>query len=188
MDAPNIKKNRAAVKYTSTEQARRVVWSLGRLVFRFSPRPCFGFRRWLLRLFGASVGEDVHVYPSALIYFPWNLRIGDSSSIGEWALIYNLGNITIGKSSTLSQRVHLCAGTHDYRDPALPLRKPPIVIGDSVWVCADAFVGPGVTIGDGAVIGARSVVVKEVEPWSVMVGNPARMIKRRSFYESEGRS
>lgn len=178
-DHPAIHENRAAVKYTWGEQARRVQWSLGRLLFRCSPRPCFGFRRWLLRLFGATVGRHVHVYPSTHIYYPWNLEIGEWSSIGEWALIYNLGKVTIGTHTTLSQRVHVCAGTHDYRTAAMVLLKPPVRIGDAVWICADAFIGPGVVIGEGAVVGARSVVVKDVPAWMVLAGNPARVIKPR---------
>lgn len=179
MDSAAIEQNRAAVKYTGREQGLRVAWSLVSWLFRFSPRPCFGFRRWLLRCFGAVVGNQVHIYPSARIYFPWNLTIGDWSSIGEWALIYNLGKVTIGERATLSQNVHVCAGTHDYADPALPLIRPPITIGDSAWVCADAFVGPGVTVSEGAVVGARSVVVKDVPAWTVVAGNPARVIKPR---------
>ncbi|MDZ4289007.1 MAG: WcaF family extracellular polysaccharide biosynthesis acetyltransferase [Prosthecobacter sp.] len=185
MDSAAIDQNRAAVKYTGWEQWLRVLWCCGSLLFRLSPRPCFGFRRWLLRCFGASVGSEVHIYPSARIYFPWNLRIGDWSSIGEWALIYNLGQVTIGERATLSQNVHVCAGTHDYTDPALPLIKPPINIGDSAWVCADAFVGPGVSIAQGAVVGARSVVVKDVPAWTVVAGNPARMIKQRTLRSPE---
>jgi putative colanic acid biosynthesis acetyltransferase WcaF len=132
-----------------------------------------------VRRFGATVGSNVHIYPSTRIYFPWNLSIGDWSCIGEWALIYNLGPVAIGERATLSQNVHICAGTHDYSAPSLPLMKPPIRIGDSAWVCADAFVGPGVTIAEGAVIGARSVVVKDVPAWTVVAGNPARVIKPR---------
>lgn len=176
---PAIDENRAAVKYTWGEQVRRVLWSLGGLLFRCSPRPCFGFRRWLLRVFGASVGRHVHVYPSTQIYFPWNLEIGEWSSIGEWALIYNLGKVTIGMRTTLSQRVHVCAGTHDYQTAAMVLVKPPVRVGDAVWICADAFIGPGVVIGEGAVVGARSVVVKDVPAWMVVAGNPARVIKPR---------
>ena len=80
---------------------------------------------------------------------------------------------------TISQRAHLCAGTHDYTDPSMPLQKPPISIGDQVWVCADAFVGPGVTIGEGALVGARAVAVTDVESWQIVVGNPARPVKKR---------
>ena len=112
---------------------------------------------------------------------PWNLEIGDWSSIGEHAFIYNLGKVTIGSKTTISHRAHLCAGTHDYTDRSLPLLKLPITIQDSAWVCADAFVGPGVTVGEGAVVGARSVVVKDVEPWMVVAGNPAIAIKKREM-------
>lgn len=177
----DITANRSATKYRSSEQLRRVIWGLVTPLFRFSPRICFGWRRFLLRLFGAKVGCQTHIYNSAIIYMPWNLTIGDQSSIGEWALIYNLGPITIGNRTTISQRVHLCAGTHDYTDPALPLLKPPIVIKDQAWICADAFVGPNVTVGEGAIVGARAVVSKDVEPWAIMAGNPAKFIRRREL-------
>lgn len=157
----------------------RVFWGVGRLVFRFSPRPCFGFRRWLLRCFGAKVGKSVHVYPSAIIYYPWNLEIGKDSSIGEWALIYNLGKVMIGERTTISQRVHLCAGTHDYRKADMPLIKPPIMIGNEVWVCADAFIGPNLQIGNRAIVGAASVVMNDVPASTIVAGNPARQVKDR---------
>ena len=125
LSAVHLARNRSARSY-STEMQRRVRWGIGRCLFHISPRPFFAFRRALLRCFGAKVGRNVNIYPSALIYYPWNLKIGDWSSVGEWALIYNLGTVTIGQRSTISQRAHLCAGTHDYRDPAMPLLKPPI--------------------------------------------------------------
>jgi len=137
----------------------------------------------MLRLFGAHIGQEVHIYNSAMIYMPWNLAIDDWSAIGEDAYIYNLGPITIGKCVTISHRAHLCAGTHDYSMPDLPLLKPPIQILDQAWVCADAFIGPGVTIGEGAIVGARAVAVKDVEPWTIVTGNPARPIKKRTFCE-----
>ncbi len=179
MEGLSIDQNRASVKYTSREQLLRVLWTVGLGAFRVSPRPCFGFRRWLLRLFGARVGSQVNIYPSAHIYFPWNLSVGDWSSIGEWALVYNLGLVTIGERVTLSQRVHVCAGTHDYTDATMPLMKLPITISSSAWICADAFVGPGVLIGEGAVVGACSVAVKDVPAWTVVAGNPAQVIKQR---------
>ena len=175
----NINENRQQVRYTAAENVRRVFWGLAKPLFRFSPRIFFGWRRFLLRMFGARIGREVHIYNSAQIYFPWNLEVGDWSAIGEHAYIYNLGPIRIGKQVTVSQRAHLCAGTHDYTDPTLPLQKPPIVVGDQAWICADAFVGPGVTVGEGALVGARAVAVKDVEPWQVVAGNPARPIKRR---------
>jgi len=174
-----INQNRSAVKYTKAEQMRRVMWSLGHFFFRCSPRPLFGFRRWLLRLFGATVGKQVHIYSSAHVYFPWNLEIGDWSSIGEWALIYNLGKVSIGSRTTISQRVHVCAGTHDYNRSDMLLLKPSIQIGDDSWICADAFIGPGVTVAEGAIVGARSVVVKDVPSWVVVAGNPVKLIKQR---------
>lgn len=181
MPVPATGENRSSTKYTSRELGLRLLWAVGRVVFQWSPRPLFGFRSWLLRLFGAKVGGAVHIYPSALIYYPWNLEIGDWSCIGEWALVYNLGKVTVGERVTISQRVHLCAGTHDYRDATMPLMKPPIVIGSSAWICADAFIGPGVTIAEGAVVGAGSVVVKDVAEWTVVGGNPAKILKHREF-------
>ena len=175
----DIEANRNAKKYVGREITLRTLWMPGQRLFRWSPRPCFGLRRFILRCFGAQVGRHVNIYSSALIYYPWNLEIGDWSSIGEWALIYNLGKVTIGQRATISQRTHLCAGTHDYSDPALPLLRPPIGVADDVWICADAFLGPGVLVGHGAVVGARAVVTKDVSPWTVVAGNPARLIKQR---------
>jgi putative colanic acid biosynthesis acetyltransferase WcaF len=139
----------------------------------------FEFRSWFLRLFGAQIGKNVHIYSSAIIYMPGNLVVGDWSAIGEWTLIYNLDEIVIGNKTTVSQRAHLCAGTHDFEQPDLPLIRKRIVVGDQAWVCADTFIGPGVNIGDGAVVGARAVVVKNVEPWAVVAGNPARKLRQR---------
>lgn len=185
MSTLDIKFNRSATKYSRKELVLRVLWGIGKLAFRLTPRPCFGLRCGILRLFGAKLGSNVNIYSSALIYYPWNLEVGNDSSIGEWALIYNLGPVCIGARSTISQRAHLCAGTHDYRNPELPLMKPPIVIGDEVWVCADVLIGPGTTIGRGAVLAAGAVVSKDVKGWSVVAGNPAKFIKTR---ELEGMS
>ena len=175
----DIQSNRSAQKYSHKELLLRLLWGFGKFAFKLSPRPCFGFRRWLLRCFGAKVGANVHVYPSALIYYPWNLEIGNDSAVGEWALIYNLGRITIGELTTISQRVHLCAGTHDYRQPDMPLLKPSITVGNEVWLCADCFVGPGIQIGNRVIVGARAVVVKDVTKHEIVAGNPAAPIKKR---------
>ena len=175
----DISSNRSARKYSSTELAGRVLWSMLSPLFRHSPRLCWGWRNQLLRAFGAIIGRNVQIHPGARIFLPWNLKIGDWSSIGFDALIYNLGSVTIGDRATISQRAHLCAGSHDHRDPSMRLLKPPISIGDGVWICADAFVGPGVSVGDGAVVGARAVVVNDVSPGNVMIGNPARCVSHR---------
>ncbi|NVN98854.1 MAG: putative colanic acid biosynthesis acetyltransferase [Geobacteraceae bacterium] len=175
----DISGNRQAAKYSNREQILRVLWGFAKPLFHFSPRIFFTWRSFLLRLFGARVGRSVHIYNSATVYMPWNLEIGDWSSVGEHAYIYNLGKISIGSRTTISQRAHLCAGTHDYTSPELPLLKPHIVIGNQAWICADAFVGPGVTIGEGAIIAARAVAVKNVPPWAIVAGNPAQFIKMR---------
>ena len=177
----DVRQNRQARKYTSGEMTRRVLWALAEPLFRFSPRPCFGWRRFLLRCLGAQIARSVRVYPSATIYFPWNLAIGDESAIGEQVLIYNLGRVTVGSRVTISHRAHLCAGTHDHTRADFPLLRPPIVIGSDAWICADAFLGPGVTVGEGAIVGARAVVVKDVEARSIVVGNPARESKKREM-------
>lgn len=180
MSRLDIEANRTALKYTKKELLLRVLWGVGKWVFRMTPRPCFGLRRFLLRSFGAKVGPGVNIYPSAIIYFPWNLEIGEGSAIGEWALVYNLGQVSIGARTTISQRVHLCAGTHDYRNASMPLVKTPIMVGDEVWICADAFVGPKVHVGNCAIVAAASVVVKDVKECSIVGGNPCVLIKQRS--------
>jgi putative colanic acid biosynthesis acetyltransferase WcaF len=175
----DIQSNRAAKKWSRSELAGRVLWGLVCPVFHWSPRLCWGWRNGLLRLFGARIGRHVQIHPSARIFIPWNLKVGDWSSIGFDALIYNLGPVEIGNKVTVSQRAHLCAGSHDFRDPAMPLLKPPVTIGDAAWICADAFVGPGVKIGASAVVGACAVVVKDVAPGEIVAGNPARKIGTR---------
>ena len=174
-----VSRNRAAQKWTRKELVGRALWGLVQPVFRFSPRPLWGWRRWLLRRFGAQIGANVHVFPSARVAIPWTLTLRDSSAIGDHAVLYSLGPITVGERATVSQYAQLCAGSHDWRDPAMPLLKPPISIGDDVWVCANAFIGPGVTIEDGAIVGACAVVMKDVPTNAIMAGNPARQIKRR---------
>ena len=177
----DIKQNRAIVKYSRKEIFLRILWSLCSPLFRYSPRPFFWWRCFLLKSFGACIGSNVHIYNSAIIYMPWNLEIGDWSSIGEYAFVYNLEKITIGTKVTISYRSHLCAGTHDHTNKTFPLLKIPIRINNNVWICTDSFIGPGVTIGEGAVIGAKAVIVKDVKSWTVMAGNPGTAIKKRTI-------
>ena len=179
MEALDVSANRAARKWSRREQVGRVLWALALPLFRYSPRPLWGWRRMLLRLFGAKVADGVHVYPSVCIEIPWHLRLGCDCAVGDRAILYALGPITLEERATVSQGAHLCAGTHDLGDPARPLLKPPIVIGADAWICADAFIGPGVTVGNGAVVGARAVVMRDVASGHVVAGNPARIIKER---------
>ncbi len=183
----DIEATRAARPYTRREYLGRVLWALATPLFRFSPRPMFGWRRFLLRCFGAQVGAAVHVYPSARIVIPWNLRIDAGASIGEHALVYNLGQVHIGARATVSHLAHLCAGTHDHRDPTLPLLRTPITIGADAWICAQALVGPNVVVGDGAVVGAGAVAMQNVPAWTIVAGNPAVAVKRRELHETPAR-
>ena len=133
----------------------------------------------LLRLFGARAGAHARIHPSVRITMPWNLNIGSYASIGDRAILYALGSITVGANATVSQYAHLCAGTHDHLRPDMPLLKPPITIGAGAWICADAFIGPGVSVGEMAVVGARAVVVKDVAAHMIVAGNPARVVGER---------
>lgn len=174
--------NRATRKWSRRAQGARVLWALARPLFALSPRPLWGWRRALLRLFGAEVGRAVHVYPSVRITMPWHLVLDEGCAVGDRAILYALGPIRIGARATVSQGAHLCAGTHDWRDPARPLLKPPVTIGADAWICADAFVGPGVTVGPGAIAGARAVVMKDVPADAIVAGNPARRIGTRETH------
>jgi putative colanic acid biosynthesis acetyltransferase WcaF len=156
-----------------------VLWGL---LVRPIPRRMFnGWKLIILRLFGAKVSKHAVVYSNARIYMPWNLEMDEYSVLGPEVDCYNVGEIKIGAHSVVSQKTYLCAASHDITKSNMPLITAPIIIEDYAWVAADAFIGMGVTIGQGAVIGARSVVFKDVEPWTVVGGNPAKFIKARSI-------
>ncbi|KJZ20666.1 acetyltransferase [Loktanella sp. S4079] len=174
----DVAANRAARKYDALTQVKRVLWALCWPLFRLSPRPMWGWRVWILRAFGAQVGRGVHVYPSARITMPWHLRLADEVAIGDRAILYALDVITIGARATVSQYAHLCTGSHDLGDPARALKTAPIMIGADAWVCADAFVGPGVQIGKSAVLGARAVAFKALPDRCVGIGNPMQIRSR----------
>ena len=137
----------------------------------------------ILKLFGAKIEGNILAFSSTSIWRPWDLKIGKYVAIGPRVHIYNLAKIYIGDNTVISQDVYLCGGTHDYSVPTLPLVRKDLYIGKNVWICAGAFVAPGVKIGDGAVIAARSVVTKDVEPWTVVGGNPAKFLKKRIIKE-----
>jgi putative colanic acid biosynthesis acetyltransferase WcaF len=130
-------------------------------------------------MFGAKIGSHCNVRPGVRVVHPWLLTVGSWTCLGDGSVIYNLGPVTIGDHTTLSQEVYVCAGTHDYTQPHLPLQRPPIVIGGGVWICAQAFIGPRVRIGDNSIVAARAVVVKDVPPGVIVGGNPARVLKPR---------
>lgn len=176
----DIGANRSSQKYSSKEILARVAWRTCYPLFRYSPRLLYAWRVALLKIFGAKIGSNVHIHQTTHIRYPWLLSIGDHSSLGENAIVYNLGSVSIGDRTTVSQNAHLCAGTHDFNEKAFPLVRASIEIGNDCWICADAFVGPHVSVGDGAIVGARSVVVKDVKPVSIVAGNPAKVIKKRT--------
>lgn len=164
----------------------RALWGLvWLLLFRPSPRPFFGWRRLLLRAFGARIGRGANVHASCRVWAPWNLEMGDYSCLAFGVDCYCVDRVRLGAHATVSQYSHLCTASHDIRDPHMRLVTAPIAVGDGAWVCAGAFVGPGVTLGAGAVAAARAVVVKDVEAWTVVGGNPARFIRTRVLREPE---
>ncbi|TWR27581.1 putative colanic acid biosynthesis acetyltransferase [Mucilaginibacter pallidiroseus] len=162
----------------------RVIWAIVyQLLFEISPRPMHGWRSFLLRCFGAKVGKGVHVYPRVNIWAPWNLELGDKCGVANTAILYSQGKIKIGKRSVISQGVNVCTGTHDYTRKGSPLITKPIIIGDNVWVAAEAFIHPGVELGDGCVIGARAVVVNDMPAWMVCAGHPCKPLKKRELID-----
>lgn len=173
--------------YTEVKPHRmkRIVWYfVNATIFRLFATSFFRrFRNMLLRIFGAQIDKDALVYSSCKIYAPWNLKIG-RACIGPNTELYNKAFIIIGNDCVVSQRACLCTASHDISSFMLPLKTASVFLGDNVWVAADAFIGMGVTIGEGAVVGARAAVFKNVEPWTVVGGNPAKTIKKRQITSS----
>jgi putative colanic acid biosynthesis acetyltransferase WcaF len=176
----DIESNRQSRKWRVGELVGRTLWTAAYPLFRFSPRIFWGWRTSLLRMFGATIGRKVHIYPSVKIEIPWKLAVGDYAAIGDRAIIYNLGRLSIGPGATISQGAHLCGGTHEYKKADMALVKAPITIGEAAWVCAEAFVGPNVVIGDYAIVGARAVAMRNVDAWTIVAGNPAKSIGSRA--------
>jgi putative colanic acid biosynthesis acetyltransferase WcaF len=153
-----------------------IVWSL---LAAWTPPPMHGWRRILLRAFGAKIAPTAGVYPSARVWYPPNLEMGDYAFLGPNVNCYCMAKITLAPYALISQGAHLCAGSHDIADPNFQLISRPITIGHRAWVAAEAFVGPGVSIGEGSVLGARGVAFKDLSAWTVYAGNPAKVVKER---------
>ena len=162
-----------------------MLWNICWTLFaRPFPRYMFmPWKRFLLRLFGARIADTVSVYASANIFMPWNLVMKEYSCIGPEVDCYNAAPVVLGNNTVVSQRAYLCTASHDITKATHPQIEKPIIIEDKAWVAAEAFVGPGVTVGEGAVVGARGCVFKDVEAWTVVGGNPARYIKKRIIEE-----
>jgi putative colanic acid biosynthesis acetyltransferase WcaF len=154
-------------------------WIVQSFLFRPSLQFMYGWRRFLLRLFGATIGKNVLIRPTASFTYPWKISIGDYAWIGDEVVLYSLGEITIGSHTVVSQRSYLCAGTHDPSSPAFDIHALPVQIGSEVWVATDVFIAPGVRVGNSAVVGARSSVFTDLPEGMICYGSPAKPISPR---------
>ncbi|MDQ0139604.1 putative colanic acid biosynthesis acetyltransferase WcaF [Cupriavidus necator] len=171
--------------FTLSNRLARQLWNwVWLFLFRPSPRPMHAWRAFLLRAFGASVGNDVHVYPAVRIWAPWHLEIGNNVGIADGVTLYNMNRLRIGDYAVISQGAHLCGGSHDYNAANFQLIAEPITVENHAWICAEAFIAHGVTLPAGAVVAARSVVNKTLQDsWTVYAGVPARPIGKRTQHE-----
>lgn len=169
--------------YTTANRMKRMVWTACWMLLArpFPKSTLMPWKRFLLRLFGAKVAKNANIYASATIFMPWHLEMKDHACLASGVDCYNAAPVVIGAYATVSQRSYLCTASHNISSRRYEQIEKPIVVEDYAWVAAEAFVGPGVTIGQGAVVGARAAVFKDVEPWTVVGGNPARVVKRREI-------
>ena len=154
-------------------------WIIHALFFKLSPQVLYGWRRFLLRSFGAKIGKKVIIRPSVQITYPWKVSIGDNCQIGDEVVLYSLGEIEIGNNVVISQRSYLCTGSHDYLKIDFPIYAEQITIKEQCWLGTDVYVAPGITIGTATVVGARSSVFKDLPTGKVCIGSPAKVIKDR---------
>ncbi len=156
-------------------------WLVQASLFAWSPQFMYGWRCWLLRFFGAKIGQHIRIRSSVRVTYPWKLSIGDYAWIGDNVELYTLGEISIGSHAVVSQRSYLCTGSHNPSSRDFEIYSKPIVVEDGAWLATDVFVAPGVTIGRNALIGARSSVFSDAQPDFVYMGTPARPIRERVF-------
>lgn len=182
LDANRTRPLEGGASFSLGNRLLRVIWQLSWLVLaRFTPPPLHGWRRLVLRAFGAKIGRGARVHASVSIWLPANLELGELTLIGPGVRLYNQGRIRIGARSVVSQRAHLCASSHDLRDPLFQLVLRPVTIGEQCWVAAEAFVGPGVTMADRSVLAARGVLFGDAATDGVYSGNPATYVKLREL-------
>lgn len=166
--------------YSFRAKAGRMLWSVTEVtLFRMTWPTWYRYRAFLLRCFGAEVSPGSRIRRTCRFMCPWNLRVGADTATGENVFFYCLGQVRIGERVTLSHDAVLCAGTHDHRTIEMPLLREPVTIEDDAWVAFGGFVGPGVTIGQGAIVAARGVAVRDLEAWGIFGGNPAKRIGDR---------
>ncbi len=180
LDAARSGSARGGAYFSLQHRMFRAVWNMVWLLLAsWTPPPMHGWRRFLLRLFGAKIGKKTRIYSSARIWYPPNLEMGNYSVLGWKVNCYCQGKIVLEEYANIAQYVHLITGSHDFDTPSFQLYTKPIRICRHAWIASDAFVGPGVTVGEGAVLGGRGVAFKDLKPWTVYVGNPAKVIRQR---------
>lgn len=178
--------SRTGPSFSLSNRLARACWSIvWQLLFRPSPRPMHKWRGFLLRLFGAQIGQHFHIHSSVRVWAPWQFKVGDFVGVGEGVNFYNMAPMVIGSNAVISQGAHLCGGTHDYNAANFQLMALPISIGERAWICTEAFIGPGVMVPAGCVVGARAVMTKTPHDgkWAVYAGNPAKYVKARQVRE-----
>lgn len=182
IDAETARPLEGGASFSLGNRLFRVIWGLAWLVLaRWTPPPFHRWRALLLRAFGADVAPGSRVHASVRIWHPCNLSLGHNTLIGPRAILYNQGRITIGERTVVSQRAHLCASSHDVNDPNFQLILRPIAIGAGCWIAAEAFVGPGVTMANGAVLAARGALFGPAEAGGIYRGNPAKLVRLREL-------
>ena len=185
LDAEKTRPLEGGASFSLGNRLFRVVWALAWfLLARFTPPPLHAWRRLVLRAFGARIAAGARVHASVAIWHPGNLEIGSGALVGPGARLYNQGAIRIGARTVISQRAHLCASSHDVNDPHFQLVLRPVTIGEGCWVAAEAFVGPGVTMGDRSVLAARGALFRDTGPDEIWSGNPAALLKRRALRQA----
>lgn len=165
---------------SAANRALRALWGVAcALLFRPTPRPLHRWRALVLRAFGARLGPGCHVYAGARIWAPWNLRCGPGVAIADGAEIYNPAPVTLGAHAVVSQGAFLCGASHDLDDPEFPMIWAPIRVGAYAWIAARATVQMGVTVGEGAVLALGAIATRDLAPWTVHAGVPARPVRDR---------
>ena len=186
LDARESRPMEGGASFSLGNRAFRILWGVSWLLLaRWTPPPLHGWRRLVVRMFGGKLDAGARLYASTRIWYPPNLAMGRNALLGPGVNCYNQGRITIGERVVVSQGAHLCASSHDIRDPDFQLILRPITICDQAWIAAEAFIGPGVTVGAGAVIGARAVLLRDAEQGGVYTGNPAEYRKPRDLRRPE---
>jgi len=187
LDAGTTRAWEGGPSFSLFNRVYRAAFSIAWALFAaWTPPPLHRWRAWLLRRFGARISPTARIYRSVRIWSPANLHVSDHAVIGPGANIYSMGKISIGAYAIVSQGAHLCAGTHDVSDPNFQLKARPITIGERAWIAAEAFVGPGVSVGPGCVLGARGCAMRDLEDWMIYSGNPAIPLRPRTLRNLAG--